>query len=120
MTVGDEFEALVRSFQESCGLSAEPGRVAARGRGGPVTESFKALGSSDQAARTAAIGRGGSELSARRRGEGSRAPGRRAGGEIREADRKADRAALGELGRQIEAMSEVLRAPSTRWLLDGR
>ena len=122
MRAGDEFEALVRSFQESFGLSAEAARIAAADREGLVTEdgfdslvaNFRALGLSEDAARTAAVGRDGSEVSARRH---ALAAARLTASGVRrmeadENERRVIRDRLNDLAEQLAHLRETLDAAS--------
>jgi hypothetical protein len=122
MRAGDEFEALVRYFQESFGLSAEAARIAAAGREGLVTEdgfdslvaNFRALGLSEDAARTAAVGRDGSEVSARRH---ALAAARLTASGVRrmeadENERRVIRDRLNDLAEQLAQLRETLDAAS--------
>jgi hypothetical protein len=84
-----------------------------------LTESFRALGLSDEAARVAAVGRD-DEVSMRRRARAAGAPADARRRETREAERRADLAELEALGQRIRVASDALRSPSTRRLLDGR
>jgi hypothetical protein len=84
-----------------------------------LTEQLKRLGLSESAARTAAVGRD-NEVALRRRARAAGTPAEERRRATREAERKADLAELEDLGRQIKELAEVLRAPSTGRLLDGR